>query len=346
MATWDRNWGCRVEIGGTTRGWATAILQNEKIRVTVLVGKGCDVIEMLYKPLDVDLAPKTGRGLRRREDFLSAPWSEMGSFLDNYEGGWQEIFPHGGPPGMYEGASFPQHGESARIPWQVEVVTDTAESVEIVCKARLSIMPFYAEKRFHISGSSAILHMTSVIVNEGSGDLPMMSGQHIVFGEPFAGPGSRIDFPLGTSYLAHDPSGFALGRRSDGSSGEWPLRYGSSGDRIDMAVLPDAGTPSDLHYLTPSEGWYTITSANQSLRARVSWDHVSHPYVWFWQEFGSENTYPWWGMEYLVGLEPWTSIPGSGLAAAVQSGTARIIKPGGSYFSDLKIQIEEMEIST
>ena len=131
MATWDRNWGCRVDVDCTTRGWATAVLQNRALRVTVLVGKG-DVVEVLYKPLDLDLTPRTARGLRRRDEVLAAPWSELGSFLDQYEGGWQEILPHGGPPGMYLGASFPQHGESTRLPWGVAVIEDSPDRMEDV----------------------------------------------------------------------------------------------------------------------------------------------------------------------------------------------------------------------
>ena len=75
MEKWDRNWGCRVEIDGKSRGWEIAVIQNAKLRVSILVGKGCDVVEVLYKPTDLDLTPRTGRGLRRRDEAIAAPWS-------------------------------------------------------------------------------------------------------------------------------------------------------------------------------------------------------------------------------------------------------------------------------
>jgi len=341
VPTWDRNWDCRVDVDGTSRGWACAVLQNRTLRVTVLVGKGCDVVEVLYKPLDLDLTPRTGRGLRRRDEVLAAPWSEMGSFLDQYEGGWQEILPHGGPPGTHLRASFPQHGESTRLPWTVTVVDDSPDRVEILCTLRLAIMPFMVHKRFTLTGSDATLTMTSTVTNEGAVNLPLMCGHHLAFGAPFVGPGARIELPANTAYTAHPEAEFDTGRRSDGEPGVWPNMTSAGGSLIDMQELPPWETPSDLHYLEPPEGWYTLTSAKNDIRARVTWDLTTQPFLWFWQQFGAGKTYPWWGTEYLVGLEPWTSAPGTGLADAVASGTVPMVHAGGSLSTILGIQIEE-----
>jgi len=341
MEKWDRNWGCRVDVDATSRGWESAVLQNSKLRVTILIGKGCDVVEVLYKPRDMDITPRTGRGLRRRDEAVAAPWSEMGSFLDQYEGGWQEILPHGGQPGAFQGASFAQHGESSRLPWKVSIVEDSSERVEILCTSRLSIMPFYMEKRFSLSGNSATLTMSSMVKNEGAVELPVMAGHHLAYGAPFIGPGATIEMPQGTTYSAHAATVFETGRRSNGASGTWPKMTSDTGAEIDMSVLPPKGTKSDLHYIKPLEGWYAITSADESITAKVMWDNKSQPYLWFWQEFGAGRTYPWWGMEYLLGLEPWTSAPGSGLADAVDAGTAPHIKPGDSISTALSVHIDE-----
>jgi len=341
VSTWDRNWGCRVDIDGTNRGWDVAVLQNQKLRIGILVGKGCDVIEVLYKPLDMDITPRTGRGLRRRDEVLSAPWSEFGSFLDQYEGGWQEILPHGGQPGTYLGAIFAQHGESSRLPWRVSVVEDSPDRVEIACTARLSIMPFHVEKRFSLARTDATLTMSSTITNEADVHLPLMAGHHLAFGSPFVGPGGHIELPERTTFSAHNATVFNTGRRSDGNSGLWPEMTGQDGLSIDMRDLPERQTRSDLHYLKPPEGWYTLTGADRSLQVRVEWDINTQPYLWFWQEFGAGKTYPWWGMEYLVGLEPWTSAPGTGLADAVAAGTAAHLKPGESMATALSIHINE-----
>jgi hypothetical protein len=179
------------------------------------------------------------------------------------------------------------------------------------------------------------------VKNEIEVELPLMAGHHLAFGSPFVGPGSIISMPEGTTYSAHDATAFTAGRRSNGASGTWPVMISDTGDQIDMRELPALGTKSDLHYIKPAQGWYTISSQDSSIVAKVNWNLESQPYLWFWQEFGAGNTYPWWGMEYLVGLEPWTSSPGSGLSDAVAARTARVLKPEETLFSELSVQINE-----
>jgi galactose mutarotase-like enzyme len=339
-STWDRNWGCRLEIDSEIRGWAAAVLQNKFLRVTVLTGKGCDIVEMLYKPLDIDITPRTHRGLRRRELVMAGPWSEEGSFLDQYEGGWQEILPHGGPPGKFKGASFPQHGESARLPWEVRVIEDSPNCVEVLASVRLAIMPFLVTKRFRLTASSATLEMTSVVTNESAVDLPLMWGQHLVFGAPAFGPGATIELPDRTPYFAHRGDEFSSGRRSDGQPGMWPEMIDAQSRSTDMSVFPPINTPTDLHYLKPSEGWYAVVTKDKRLRVKVEWGVESQPYLWFWQQFGAWKEYPWWGTEYLVGLEPWTSAPGTGLGDPTALDSSPRIAAGESIESMSVITIE------
>jgi hypothetical protein len=46
------------------------------------------------------------------------------------------------------------------------------------------------------------------------------------------------------------------------------------------------------------------------------------PYLWFWQEYGASGFYPWYGRQYNIGLEPFSSFPTNGLKEAVDNGTA------------------------
>ncbi len=39
----DRNHGCRLTTDGVLKGMRTVVLENQKVRVTVLVDKGTDV---------------------------------------------------------------------------------------------------------------------------------------------------------------------------------------------------------------------------------------------------------------------------------------------------------------
>ena len=49
-----RNHGCRISDGWRYEGMQTLILENELLRVVVLVDKGSDIIEFRYKPRDLD----------------------------------------------------------------------------------------------------------------------------------------------------------------------------------------------------------------------------------------------------------------------------------------------------
>lgn len=49
-----RNKGCRINDELRYKGLKTIVMENELLKVTILVDKGTDIIEFLYKPKDVD----------------------------------------------------------------------------------------------------------------------------------------------------------------------------------------------------------------------------------------------------------------------------------------------------
>ena len=52
----NRNFGCRL-TKMVLAGYRAVVLENEKLRVTVIADKGADIYEFLYKPRDVDDIP-------------------------------------------------------------------------------------------------------------------------------------------------------------------------------------------------------------------------------------------------------------------------------------------------
>jgi len=89
----NRNYGCRVSDEYTFRGLRLVVLENEKLRVTVLVDKGTDIYEFL-KPLDVDFLWHSPTVLHQPGLFVPSSPPGKGAFLDYYEGGWQEMLPN------------------------------------------------------------------------------------------------------------------------------------------------------------------------------------------------------------------------------------------------------------
>jgi hypothetical protein len=323
-----RNWAARLRHG-TIDGLRAVTLENERLRVTVLPGKGGDVVELLHKPTDTDFVWLAPQGLRDPRDHLQGAADDVAQFIDHYEGGWQEIFPSGGAPSEYRGARLAQHGEVSGLPWNCEVVADSPEEVAVRLSVRTRRLPYRMEKVFRLRLGTAALEIEGRATNESGLRLHAMWGQHIVYGPPFLRPGARIRLPAGVTVIPHESAINPPERRvRAGGPWTWPTvpTHESGAGETDLSVVPGPGAPSDIVYLTGfgDEGWYEISG---DIGMRVEWDATVLPYLWMWQELGASTGYPWWGRAYTVGLEPFAGMPTDGLAAAVANGTALVLDP-------------------
>ncbi|NJP98297.1 DUF4432 family protein [Nonomuraea sp. FMUSA5-5] len=319
-----RNWAARLRHG--TIGELRAVtLENERLRVTLLPGKGGDVVELLHKPTDTDFVWLAPQGLRDPREHLHGAADDVAQFVDHYEGGWQEVFPNGGAPSEYRGARLAQHGEVSGLPWECEVVADSPEEVAVRLSVRTRRLPYRMERVVRLRSGTAVLEVEGRATNESGLRLHAMWGQHIVYGRPFLRPGARIRLPEGVTVIPHE-SAINPPERRVRAGGTWPVVPAHGGGETDLSVVPEPGSPSDIVYLTGfgDEGWYEISG---NIGMRVAWDATVLPYLWMWQELGASTGYPWWGRAYTVGLEPFAGMPTDGLAAAVANGTALVLDP-------------------
>ncbi|MEU6723380.1 DUF4432 family protein [Nonomuraea wenchangensis] len=321
-----RNWGARLrEV--VLEGMRAVVLENERLRVTVVPDKGGDVVEFLHKPTDTDFVWLSPQGLRSPRDHLQGAADDVAPFVDHYEGGWQEVFPNGGAPSEYQGARLAQHGEVAGLPWSYEIVADREDEVAVRLAVRTRRLPYRLEKVLRLRSGTAALEVEGAATNDSPVPLHAMWGQHIVYGRPFLRPGARIRLPAGVRVIPHASAIGPGGRRvRAGGPWEWPLVPSDAGGVTDLSVVQEPGSPSDIVYLTGfgDTGWYEIS---ENIGMRVEWDATLLPYLWMWQELGASTGYPWWGRVYTVGLEPFSSLPTDGLAAAVANGTALALGP-------------------
>src|SRR4051794_29317215 len=91
----QRNWGARLHVV-QQHGLDMVVLENEKVRVAIAVGRGADVVEFLYKPKDMDFVWLSANGIRHPALRGVTPPDARMAFYDTYPGGWQEVFPVGG----------------------------------------------------------------------------------------------------------------------------------------------------------------------------------------------------------------------------------------------------------
>lgn len=322
----QRNYGCRIHDQYRYHGMRTVVLENELVRISLLVDKGTEIFEYLYKPKDLDFMWLSASGVQNPNDYLPTSPDPISSFVDYYPGGWQEVFPNGGPTSVYLGAQFGQHGEVAHMPWDYAIVEDTEQRVSVRFQVRTKKMPFQLSKTLTLESGSTSLLMDETMDNLSDIPLRYMWGQHIAFGKPFLEPGCCIFLPDGVTIITEslDSPVSQPGRVERSASYDWP--YGATANRqtIDFSMLPEKGTPSEMIYLTGfgDTAWYRVENSSLGMGMKVEWDGKEMPYLWYWQEYGATEGYPWYGRHYNIGLEPFSSYPTLGLEEAVRNGSA------------------------
>jgi hypothetical protein len=198
----QRNWGARVHEG-TLLGLETVVLENAALRVTVLAGKGSDVIECNYKALDLDFAPVSPGGIREPRNESADP---AAAFMESYPGGWQEVLPNAGAPSAHAGASYGQHGEVSLVPWDHAIERDEPEGVAVAFEVALRTLPLRLTKRLSLDRTSPALRFEETLVNESDVEVDVMWGHHIAFGPPFLSADSRLETPVEAPVLGQGSS--------------------------------------------------------------------------------------------------------------------------------------------
>lgn len=316
----QRNYGCRIHDKYSYFGMRVVVVENEKVRISILADKGTEIFEYAYKPMDLDFMWLSANGVQNPNQYLPTSPDPISSFIDYYPGGWQEVFPNGGPTSRYKDAEYGQHGEVAHMPWDYAIEEDTDERVVVRFRVRTKKAPYELTKRMTLSKGSTALVIDETLENLSEEPMRFMWGHHLAYGRPFVGEGCKIILP----------ERLKVKTGNGNEEFDWPIRTDASGDTHDFSVLPERNFPSNVFtiYGFDQQAWYRVE--NEALRAgmKVEWDGAVFPYLWYWQEFGATREYPWYGRHYNIGLEPFSGYPTSGLEEAVRNGSAGSIGPG------------------
>ena len=229
----ERNHGCRVSDAWTYRELKTAILENELLRIVLLIDKGADIYQFVHKPTDVDFLWRSPWGVRDPSKFIPTTGSPWGSWLDVYQGGWQTVLPGGGFPSVYRGADMGLHAEVNTMPWDCAVTEDSQEKVAIRCWVRTYRTPFFFEKTLTLNSGSPVLEIEETLVNEGEEPVHCVWGQHIALGSPFLSEDCVIDLPGGRLFN-HPDEWDPNNRLKAGFEGPWPWSDAKDGGPIDL----------------------------------------------------------------------------------------------------------------
>jgi hypothetical protein len=317
----------------------TVILENEKLRVVSLLDKGSDIIEILYKPLDIDFLWHSPLGYRNPTMFIESCRRSDGSFLDYYGGGWQDILPNAGSGCTHRGTEWGQHGETALLPWKCIIEKEEKEEVKAHLMVNCCRYPFSVDKWLTLQKEEKFFTIKEKITNNSEQDLEFSWLQHVAFGEPFLEPGSKVDVPA-KKVIVHSPEilGSSL---PPGKEFTWPLIKDKKGKEVDISIVPKKEVRShDLVYiLNIEDGWYALTNKSLRLGFGLVWDKKIFPHIWFWRPLGGALDHPWFGRSWAIALEPCTSWPATGLLDQIRNGTAAELKAGSSVETEMKVVV-------
>jgi hypothetical protein len=298
-------------VEGERTGWRALTLDNGDLRVTVLPDKGAEIVELIDA--------RTGH-----------------AFLENYGGGWQELFPNAGDPCTYRGAAMPFHGEVATLPWDAEVQGGASVRLTVRCLRT----PFVLERLMQLPDGRRELVIEETARNDSDAPADLVWGHHCVVGPPFLGPGCRLRAPAETLETIAE-MWEATARLEPGQRSPWPHGRLRSGGTADLSEVPglDAGSHDDVYLTGLSEGWVEVESPAAGLAFRLDFDAALFRWLVSWQPYGGAEAMPLAG-SYALGIEPW--ITRLDLERAVESGEALELAPGDSLTTTLTAAVRDL----
>jgi len=305
-----RNYGCRFkEI--IENGYRALVMENEKIRVSIYLDKGSDIYEFLYKPTDTDFM---WRSPIKIDANVKAPVTKehsKGSFLDIYEGGWQDMLPSIGAPTNYKNMDLGTHGELFTLPFEYDVLEDDPEKVSLKLYTRMKRSPLFVEKQISLEGNNSFIKIDQTITNEADEEFKFSWGQHPAIGMPFLDGNCVIDVPPAKKAKTYQASLSPNQIISPDMEFRWPNIEADNGNTIDLSkIMPPESKTAFITYLEEiSEGWYGITNLKSGLGFGMVWDRSVFKHLWMWCVYRGAYGFPWYGRTYNIALEPWSSLP-------------------------------------
>lgn len=328
--------GLQVTDEYTRRGIETILMENERLRLEVLSGKGGDITEIRDKRTDVDVLFDVPFEWRPPSDGPVGAPDAIAAFEDHYPGGWQSLLPNGGGPASQAGATLAQHGESSLVPWDA-VIEHTGDAVAVHLETELTRYPFQLEREIRLEADDPTVSVEESVTNTGSVPVEYSWVQHVALGEPLVGPEAELEVPC--SGVRSDPDhDHPNARVPPNECFEWPIW---DAGQVDLRSFPDRDEPifDLLAFEDLTKGTYTVSNPDLDLGVTVDFDHEFYEYIWYWGAFGGHDVSPFFGRNYNVGLEPATSVPTiGGLDAAIENDTANVIDPGESVRTRLSLR--------
>ncbi|MDE0201203.1 MAG: hypothetical protein OXK73_02055 [Rhodospirillaceae bacterium] len=265
-----------------------------------------------------------------RVPYVSASTADELAWLTRYPGGWPLLFPNGGAGCTFEGVQHGFHGEASLAPWQAETEGGVLRLVR-----RFFTVPVTMEREIAIEDD--VLVVDETVRMEGARPVRVLWNHHPTFGAELLADDFTIETSAGSVTVddSYDPAANPL---QPGATGTWPTVPGKAGT-CDLS-RPKAPFASVSYLSDFDRAWVALRRLDGTIGAALSWDAALFPYAWLWYELAGNAEAPWHGRAHLIGVEPSTSWPATGLADIDRRGGPLLtLEPGDVIGTTLRLQV-------
>lgn len=294
--------GCEI-IEQDVNGFRAVTLTDGDHSITILPEKGSDIISLRDEKTDTEFLWTSPQGLRTD--------TPSKSFIDNYEGGWQECFPTGGPGVNYRGAQIGQHGEVHALAWNIVDAHQDLNEASITLEVHTIKTPFRLKKKITLRNHVGLIEIEEWVTNESNETLPVIWGHHPALGGNFLDANCKIDTLAKNVWSYVLPENAETGQFDQNITGAWPLLVNKKGETVDVSEVPgpEAGIADMLFIGGFEDGWISVTNRERKVGIAYLFDPEIFKTVWFWQMYGGGTGFPWYSRAYTMALEPFTGVP-------------------------------------
>lgn len=284
---------CRINDRWTLDGLRAIVLENDRVRTTILADHGARLHELVSKPLDRDFFWHNPRIEPRAPVFQA----DIDAWLS---GGMDEVIPTG-HVSTYRGETYPYLGELWSLRWDYDIISREPDHVEVHLWRLTPISPLRVDRWVSIDRGEPILRMRHRVTNLSAAPFDFLWGLHPCWD---VSPATRFDLPAGEMLIEDSAPGNRLGPK--GTRYMWPYaKEAGIGEPVDMRQIPSADSGfGEFQFATQlNEGWLAVTDTAARAGAGLVFPKEIFRAAWLWTTAGS------WRGYYVGALEAWTGYP-------------------------------------
>lgn len=304
-------------------------LSSDDLSVEVRPGKGADITSFVDRQSGIDVLFHASWDRPYLESAPTTGDSQV-DWIARYGGGWQQLLPHAGAPGVVDGAERGYHGEAAVVAWTVLEATEARASMTV----DLTSVPLRLIRTVRLDGT--VLRVEDTVENLSDTHQSVTWVQHPGFGAPFVD--EHCSLRAGARSFLADAEAPGTVLSADRTSSV-PFAHTDTDADVDLRRVPGAEERRAMFgCLTGFEaGWFTIDSPSAGFGVRLDWDSGVFPHAWFWQECHASEGFPWHRAAYVIAVEPANVIPGDPSPGCSTRGQAPRLAPQDRWTSAITL---------